>query len=425
MTNDRIKSAAVGEELWDDAQKGLHLRVLKDGKRVFYLYYRSREGRQRKPKIGEFGDITLGEARKRAKALMDRVAIGEDPMAEWDKKKAELTVTELWEKVWTGYWDTERFKKSGWARECKRYYEQRIKGSFGGLKLTEVTPGMVREWHAKGKDHPYAANRALAVFGRMLQWAEEHEFKALNSNPCLVVKKHPEAERERYAGDDEIAKLVPLIEKHGDSSPAGKAFLYLLMFTGSRPRAIERATWDQLQEFEADGQRFGILTFEGKSTATTGEKEKVVLPPQAMAALDALPRVRGKTITGIKLPRRLWRKVKEEAGCNDLWARDWRRTFATVGMSDGMEKGMIGTLLNHRNQRTTDKYAKLVDPKRVQVASKIAERIEALSKGKKDGDDSDGSSERSGVGARGLRSELAPEAVQEVAPRKFILRRVK
>lgn len=379
---EEIRSMQPNQTLWDRGEKstvkGLHARAALSGKKAFYLYYRTRDGRQRRPKIGDFGDITLGEARRRAKILLDKVAVGEDPKGVWDERKVELSIQDLFDKTMGAYWSAERYQTSGWAREVTKIYNAYIKTPFGGCRLSEVTPGKVREWHRGFTAKPYTGNRALSVLSRMFNYAEELELRRQNSNPCHLVKNHAEKKRKRFATLDEMKLIAPLISKHEKTHPAGVAFLYLLMFTGSRPRAIERATWNQLSEFKVGDQNYGILKFAGKSSSKTGEDEEVVLPPQAMRALNRLPRIEGETITGIKMPRRLWKKIKEEAGCPDLWARDWRRTFATVGMSGGVDIGSIGELLNHHSNETTKIYAKVMDERKIEIATTIANRLEGM-----------------------------------------------
>lgn len=377
MTLEEIRKAQRGETLWDELVKGLHLRALPEGK-VFYLYYRTKSGHQRKPKIGRLGDITLADARRLARILLDQVAVGRDPKAEWDGKRAEETVSELFEECFKAHWATERYQKSGWAYEAKRLFSKRIQPTFGSLRLSEVTAVKVRQWHEKLAGTPTTANRSLSVLAKLFSFAEEKELRPQHTNPCNLVKAHPEHSRDRFATEAEISAIATGLQKYERQFPSGVAFLYLLIFTGSRPRAIERATWDQLEEFELDGRTFGVLSFEGKSTAKTGKFEKVILPPQAMRALKRLPRIEGYTITGMKMPRKLWNKIRDEAGCPDLWARDWRRTYATVGMSNGVNMSTIGELLNHQTTETTKVYAKVVDTRRVEAATLIANKMEGL-----------------------------------------------
>lgn len=192
---------------------------------------------------------------------------------------------------------------------------------------------------------------------------------APGSNPCSAVPDHPEVKRTRYAQGGEIPAVGKVLEREAVNHPAEVAYIYVLIFTGSRPRAIERCTLDNLERLQ---NGVGVLTFQGKSG-----REQVILPLQAMALLDKLPPDR-ETLTGIKFPRRFWEAVREEAGCRDLWARDWRRTFATVGLSNGLNLDGLGELLNHKDPETTRIYAKLLSEARVEMAAKIASKLETM-----------------------------------------------
>lgn len=379
---DQIRAAKPGETLWDKGDKasvkGLHLRVLPDGKKVFFLYYRTRSKLQRRPKIGVFGEITLHEARKVASSLMARVALGEDPKGQWDEQKAEKTIQDLYDACWTKHWDTPRYQASGWAREVKRLYEKDIRPEFGGKRMSEVTVVHIRDWHARYKAKPLSGNRALNVLSKIYAFAEEQLWRAQNTNPCNLVKPYTERKRSRYASEAELARILPALEKYGEAQPEAVAFLKVLMFTGARPRFLERALWDDLQEFELDGKLYGMLKLKGKTSADSGEDEKVVLPPAAMSAIAGLKRKAGHSLFSVKKPTKLWHKVRKEAGCEDLWLRDSRRTFATVGMSDGMAMSQIGELLNHRTTQTTKTYAKLQVTAQVKAATDIAARIEQI-----------------------------------------------
>lgn len=361
----------------DGAVSGLHIKTTATGRQSFFLYYRTRAGVQRRPKIGSIPEVSLGEARKRARKLLARVAVGEDPKGQWNVEKAEATVQELFELTWEAHWAKDRFSESGWAREVRRNYDNHIAPTFRHNKLSDVTAKRVREWHAGFSSSPIAGNRSLEVLSKMFNFAEEQELRPQNTNPCSLVAAFKEKKRKRFATLQEIEAVGRILAREALISPRAVAFLYLLIYSGSRPRAIERATWQQLERTEINGQPFGVLTFHGKSSEETGEDETVVLPPPAMRIIDQLSKD-SNTITGVKMPRALWAKVREEAGCPDLWARDWRRTFATVGMSGGLGMDTISEVLNHRSTQTTKVYARLMQDARIRVTAAIAERMESL-----------------------------------------------
>lgn len=381
-----LTEALPGTTTWDkDEQgsiKGLHLRVFATGQRSFYLYYKTKGGQERRPKLGDASDLPLKEARARAKILTNRVALGEDPKGAWDLDKAEITVGALFTLCFDEHWDADRYQLSGWASKVSELYHSLIEPTFANQKISQVTARSVREWHQSLNVTPIRANRGLEVLSRMFRFAEEKEYRPQGLNPCLLVKAFKEAKRKRYATEQELKKIMAILIRDAVTNPRASAFLYLLIFTGARPRSLERATWNMLKTHEVDGRFFGVLTFDGKTTEETGEQEVVVLPPSAMAIVEKLPKTSDK-ILGIQMPSVYWNKVRIEAGCPDLWARDLRRTFATVGMGEGAEIGVIGELLNHKTTQTTKIYAKLVDAKRIEAVSQIANKMDQILKGEK------------------------------------------
>jgi integrase len=290
------------------------------------------------------------------------------------KKTKELTLDQLFEKAFKEYWSASRFEASGWKKEVELLYRKNISPTFGGIKLSLIEPLSVKKWHRTFEGKNTTGNRSLAVLTRLFTYAAEEELFPQNSNPCSLVSKFKERKRKRFASEDEIQKIADILKRESESKPADVAFIYLLMFTGSRPRAIERATRNQLERVEVMGKTFGVLTFQGKSSETTGDDEVVVIPPFAMGVLDRLP-LNLKTLTGTKMPRTLWDKIKKEAGCPDLWARDWRRTFATLALSGGLSSGILGEILNHRSAQTTKIYSKLLSRERLNAVSKVSDRI--------------------------------------------------
>ena len=377
----RIRDALPGGTIKDEGEKasvpGLHVRIL-PSKRVFMLYYRTKQGVQRRPRLGDFGPMTLGQARAVAKTILDRVARGEDPQGDWNDARSEMTVSELFAHSWASHWDKPRYIDSGWARDVKNLFDRNIKNQLGSYRLSALKREHVIEWHAGFEAVPFAGNRSLEVLTTMFNLAELKGLTPRNTSPCWKVKGFTEKKRKRYASVEEMSRILMILHREKRDNPRAVAFLFLILYTGSRPSALERATWDQLSRAEYDGETMGVLTFAGKGSAESGEEETVIIPPEALAMIDALPRAKNNLILGIKNPRRFWVQVRDEAGCQDLWARDLRRTFATVGMSGGVNKDVIGELLNHSSAETTGIYAQLDMSARMNASSMITDRIKSL-----------------------------------------------
>jgi integrase len=387
MTNTQIQALRPGETLYDRGSrgsvKGLHLRMSATGEKSWFVYYRSKAKKERRPKLGSLPEVTLADARSRARYILERVSKGEDPRAEWEEKRAEMTVSDLYERVRKQQWSQERYRTSGWARQVENFWKNNLEKPFGKLALSEVTIVLVREWHdGYAEEAPTTGNRSLEILSRLFNFAEAYMIRPMNTNPCSYVEAHKERKRKRYASDVELQKLHTILERESTENPSAVAFIKALALTGARPRAIERAEWKQVVGFEKDGEHWGVLTYHGKTSSDSGEDEIVVFPPQLMEIINALPKTPQGTIFG-HFPRKKWNAWRAEAGCPDLWARDLRRTFATVGRSKaGVDKSTVGDVLNHKSVQTTNLYARLVIDERVEAVAKTASKMESLFRAK-------------------------------------------
>ena len=373
LTNTAIDALQPGEEIKDDRVPGLSVRANATGK-SFMLYYRH-QGQPRRPKIGAWGVLSITEARGIAKQMLARVSAGEDPSGQRQRERNDPTLDDLWARCEIEHWTG----KKPWDKEAKRIYEKDIKPILGSTRVRAVAIEDAKRVRDRLADTPIQANRAVAVLSKMLRLAETfgpegHRWRALGSNPCQHVPRFKEHKRRRFAKPTEIQGLPAAMEKYVESSPSAVAFLYVMIFSGARPTEILRAKPDQVERVERDGRVFGVLRIEeGK----TGHRD-VFLPPQALAALDNLPAKRANLVGRSTVPKAIWRKIRKEIGADDLWARDLRRTWATVGLSNGVAKGALGTLMGHADPKTTDIYAKLIEDTAHDTAASIADRMEAL-----------------------------------------------
>ena len=371
LTNTAIDALQPGGELKDDRIPGLSVRAHR-GSKSFLLYYRTKTGIQRRPKIGDCDLVSLSAARDIARTMLLRVAAGGDPVAERQAARAEPTLDALWERCERDYYNRGR----SWDGDAKRIYRAYIAPRLGKIRARSLTYDDVADLHAALRAKPVLANRVIAVLSKMLNLAERWRWRDTGSNPCQNVERYREASRRRYATPDEIKAIGGALDALAvdPANTAGVAFLYLLMFSGARPSEIGRATPAMLERVERDGQVFGVLRLaQGK----TGPRD-VFLPPQAIKVLDRLPEKRTALAGRTTVPRDLWLKVRAAAGCDDLWARDLRRTFATVALSGGMAIGTVAELLGHKSVQTTKIYAKLMEDPAHAAAATVADRMDQM-----------------------------------------------
>jgi integrase len=103
-------------------------------------------------------------------------------------------------------------------------------------------------------------------------------------------------------------------------------------------------------------------------TSKTGKKT-IVLNAPALAVLYGLPRIGAYVIAGTSAgekderPRsdlkRPWKAVSKRAGLTGVRIHDLRHTHASVGAGAGLGLPIIGKLLGHTQNATTQRYAHL------------------------------------------------------------------
>lgn len=378
-----IEAMQLKQVIWDDKVKGLHIKAGLNTK-TFWVYYRLK-GKQRYLKLGRYGDITLHKARESAKRVLALAVTGNDVVGKMLEVKTEsMTVQQLFDLTYDEHWSSEKKASATWANNCKCYYNKHIKPVFGYKLIEDLTAQEIDKWHDKYagfKDKPVLANKCLRTLAKMYAFAEERQLRKQGAiNPCRYIKRKAEKVRSRYASEEERKKISAYLDTKENEFPRAVAFVRLLLLTGARPSTFERAVWDDFKTFSHGGEIYGWLTVDGKQTRESGDVDKIALSPEAVRiiqSLASLPPTRSETILGVKLPVRFWRTLQVDLGLHDLWLRDSRRTFASIGFSGGVSMDKVSELLNHKSTQTTRIYAKLFDVSKMKAVSEIASKIKS------------------------------------------------
>lgn len=359
MNQIQIKQAKPGATIRDDKIKGLHLRVF-PGKACWYLAFRTKDGIQRKPKLADLNVMSLDQARKAAAAMLIDVANGADPMQARHDARGAPTVDDLWDRYALEHKVPWKSKK-----DATRIWTKNIKPRLGSKRVADVTYDDAHAVHKAMRKAPYQANRTKAVLSGMMKRAEKYGWRPAGSNPCRHVEDNPEVARRRYMTPTEAKTISALLRAAEKDNSASVAFIYLLIYTGARCGDIRNARWEHLR-----GNRLDL------PDSKTGAKI-VHLPPEAVAVIEKLPRTPIGTLTSIKSPHNLWKRIRKEAGCPDLRLHDLRHSFASVCLGQGLSLQQIGELLGHASLQTTMRYAHLMDDDATSFISGIGSAITA------------------------------------------------
>ncbi|MFU0506410.1 tyrosine-type recombinase/integrase [Pseudaminobacter sp. NGMCC 1.201702] len=362
--------------IFDTELPGFGIRVMPSGKRFFLIQYR-RHGRTRRVMIGQFGPVTAEIARKEAIRMLGDVRGNDgDPAAVRDRERQSATLTELGARFLKEHVAV-RCKPSTQA-EYKRCVELFINPFFGKQRARSVTTADVAEMHGAHAHIPYQANRTLGVLSKMMNLAETWGIRDKHTNPCEDVERYPEHKRERFLSPKEMKRLGEVLsqfEADGSESKYSIAAFRLLLLTGCRLSEIQTLRWEDVDLDEAQ-----LNLPDSKTGAKT-----IHLGDASVKILESLPRVddnpyvivgkfEGSHLTDLQRP---WRRIRKEAGLDNVRIHDLRHTFASGGLLVGEGLPMIGKLLGHTQVQTTARYAHLANDPLKAAASKISERLAA------------------------------------------------
>ena len=351
----------------DSELAGFSIRVYSNGRRAFFYRYRVGGGRGapiREPKIGDFGPLTVDQARGIAKDWAAEVRRGGDPMAVRRLEREAPRMSELFDRYLAEH-ATKR-KKASSLRNDVRMVEKCLRPHFGAMRLKDITRQKIRAYHCSLEKTPYEANRQLALLSKALTFAaDELEWINRADHPAKGIQRFKEIKRRRYLSSVELVRLGEALSKaEADElerpiSPYAVAMLRLVVLTGARHSEILKLRWG-----EVNLER-GCLELRDSKT---GAKE-VFLPPAARQLLSGLSRVASNphVIVGKKPGSHMvnvkdsWAIIRSAADLDDVRIHDLRHTFASLGARAGMSLPLIGALLGHRSPQTTARYAHLAD----------------------------------------------------------------
>lgn len=362
--------------VWDNRIAGFGLKVLASGSRKYVYKYRvagGRGARQRWLALGTHGAITPEQAHTLAQKAAAQVAAGEDPQRARQAVQ-DQSLAKLWE---TFAGSALLRKKPATQRDYRSLWERLIKPKLGAKRVAELTRHEVSKFHTGLAEHPYQANRTLAVLSMLMNRAEEWEWRAQGTNPCKFVDKFAERGRERFLSETEIANLCNVMERMADDQGithgAGNLLL-LLLLTGARVSELRDAQWAWVNSERRvirlpDGKTGGREIFISDAAHNVLERHRAARGESVFIFPGTDP---GKPLNNLRKP---WLRVCEAAGLTGVRIHDLRHTAASVALNKGASLALIGRLLGHKQAQTTQRYAHLADSAGHQTANLIGDVI--------------------------------------------------
>ena len=339
---------------YDEDVPGFGLRLTKAGGRAFVVNYRV-NGHERRLTIGPWPAWSATAAREYAKELRRKIDRGEDPLGVKQLRRGDPTFGDLVEQ----YLAIEAQRQKGFA-EYERILRRDALPEWKNFRAADIRRrDVIALIEEKAKTAPIGANRLFELLRRAFNFGIRRDM--LEANPCALVRKPgEERSKDRVLSRDEIRTLWTALDGPGFSEHTAAA-LRLILVTAQRPGEVITVEWDEIDL----GEAWWTLPAE---KAKNGLAHRVPLNTTARAILESLPRVSKFVFpsprdsqpmhrAALALALRRAREREEDAlEVKGFAPHDLRRTAASHMASAGVERFVIGRVLNHVEPGVTRVY---------------------------------------------------------------------
>jgi integrase len=277
---------------------GFGVMLHPSGRKVFILQYRPRDSRTpRLLTLGQYGALTLAQARKEAQKELHAARFGADPLEKRRAEKRGETLRDL-----AAIYMKREGKSLKTATEVQRLLDKHILPALGSKRVKDITTEHCAQLHFKiGDTAPIGANRVRGVLHRLFECARKWGYAPPDRlNPVRDVEPFKERSRERFADAQELPHLWRAIEAEAD--PHTRAVFKILLLTGCRRGEVLGLRWRDVD--------VGARVLRLRDTKA-GTPATVPLSDEALAVLAQLDRGIGDApIFPVATTKRAWDRVR-------------------------------------------------------------------------------------------------------------------
>lgn len=220
----------------------------------------------------------------------------------------------------------------------------------------------------KKSNEPLSQNSLHSYFNKVKACLNQaHRDELINKNPAHRVKGFKEGEVQReYLTFEELQKIA----KMDCEIPKLKTAFLFSCLTGIRWSDINNLTWNDLQHSETDDYWF--IRFRQQKTKGV---ETLPISLQAKELIGEMGDSEERIFIGLKYSA--WHNLKLQqwvmkAGISKtITFHCARHTYATLQLANGTDIYTLSKLLGHRELKTTQVYANVIDEKKIEATNAI------------------------------------------------------
>ena len=368
-----IKSIGKDKFYWDDDLKGFGLRLSPQGKKSFLIQYR-KDGRSKRIRIGQFGNITAFNARRDARILLGKIAQGKSPADKARVKRNSPTFDDVAARFIKDH--IELRLKPNTQIDYKQILRRYLVPTFKTRRVSDISYKDIYELHLKLKDKPTQANRCVSVLSKILNLCSKWGYRNGLENPCLQIERYKEKKHNRFLSQNELSKLWETLDEYERSAAVSLYAVFafrLLILTGCRLGEIRTLKWEYIKGHHIEFP-----------DSKTGYK-RLPLNDDVIAILEVIPKlennpyvicgsVEGQPVINLQ---KSWRRIRARAGLDDVRIHDLRHTFASQAVMGGVSLALVSKLLGHSQISTTMRYAHLADAELMDASKGIGMILKA------------------------------------------------
>lgn len=336
---------------WDSKLPGFAMRVRRkaDGRlsKTFLIFQEMRPEagvrKRRKIVIGSHSAFTADVAREEARAMLQAVKKGDDPVATRAAKKALPLFEDLVEDFEIHLSD----KKAATVKDYRGRIRRNLLPHFRGKRVADITPEMVQAFMRKKRKNPVDANRSLAVLSKMMSWGGRRA-----DNPCIRLPKFKEKAREDWLDEIDLPKFLATLAK----MPAGahRDIIQFLTVSGWRVSEARLLTWDMIDLARMVANLPDTKT--GSETRELSTDAATIIDGQEHRIGFVFSSRKGRQPVSYKRLREVLRGVCEAAGVKQITPHGLRHTAATWTALAGAEAHELRQAFGWKTLAMTGRY---------------------------------------------------------------------